>query len=75
MLTIACRDHADDVTNYMNSKKYTFPVAMADGLIEKTYNINSYPSKILISPQGKYVVIPFGIDWVDYIRNTLTCKS
>ena len=68
MLTIACRDHADDVTSYMNSKKYTFPVAMADGLIEKLYNINSYPSKILISPQGKYLVIPFGIDWVDYIK-------
>jgi thiol-disulfide isomerase/thioredoxin len=68
MLTIACRDHADDVTSYMNNKKYTFPVAMADGLIEKTYNINSYPSKILISPQGKYLVIPFGIDWVDYIK-------
>jgi hypothetical protein len=43
-------------------------VAMADGLIEKIYNINSYPSKILISPQGKYVVIPFGIVWVDYIK-------
>jgi thiol-disulfide isomerase/thioredoxin len=68
MLTIACRDHADDVTSYMNSKKYTFPVAMADGLIEKIYNIKSYPSKILISPQGKYLVIPFGIDWVDYIK-------
>lgn len=68
MLTIACRDQADDVTSYMNRNKYTFPVAMADGLIEKFYNINSYPSKILISPQGKYLVIPFGIDWVDFIK-------
>jgi thiol-disulfide isomerase/thioredoxin len=68
MLTIACRDHAEDVTSYMNKNKYTFPVAMADEQIEKTYNIHSYPSKILISPQGKYLVIPFGIDWVDYIK-------
>ena len=68
MLTIACRDKADDVTSYMNRNKYTFPVAMADGLIGMIYNINSYPSKILISPQGKYLVIPFGIDWIDYIK-------
>jgi thiol-disulfide isomerase/thioredoxin len=68
ILTIACRDQADNVTSYMTQNKYTFPVAMADQLIEKTYNIKSYPSKILISPQGKYLVVPFGIDWVDFVR-------
>jgi thiol-disulfide isomerase/thioredoxin len=68
LLTIACRDEANDVTSYMTKNNYTFPVAMADQLIQKNYNINSYPSKILISPQGKYLVIPFGTDWVDFIR-------
>lgn len=68
MLTIACNDQADFVTSYMNQNKYTFPVAISDKQIEKNYNINSYPSKILISPQGKYLVIPFGYDWVDYIK-------
>lgn len=68
LLTIACKDQADNVTSYMSQNKYTFPVAMADQLIEKTYNINSYPSKILISPQGKYLVVPFGTDWVDFVK-------
>lgn len=68
LLTIACRDQADAVTSYMAQNKYTFPVAMADQLIEKTYNIKSYPSKILISPQGKYLVVPFGTDWVDFVK-------
>lgn len=68
LLTIACRDKADNVTSYMTQNKYTFPVAMADPLIEKIYNIKSYPSKILISPQGKYLVVPFGSDWVDFVK-------
>ncbi len=52
----------------MTENKYTFPVAMSDKLVEKSYNINSYPSKILVSPQGKYLVIPFNIDWVDFVK-------
>jgi hypothetical protein len=41
---------------------------MADSNIEKNYNISSYPSKILITPQGKFLVVPFGTDWVDFIK-------
>lgn len=67
-LTIACKDSEDKVTNYMTGNKYTFPVAMSNEVIEKIYKINSYPSKILISPQGKYIVIPFGSDWVDFVK-------
>lgn len=41
---------------------------MADDEIESLYKINSYTSKILISPQGKYLIVPFGLDWVDFIK-------
>ncbi|WEK37209.1 MAG: TlpA disulfide reductase family protein [Candidatus Pseudobacter hemicellulosilyticus] len=68
VVTVACHDLEKKVTDYMNEFQYTFPVAMADQEIEKTYKINSYPSKILISPQGKYVVIPFGADWINFIK-------
>jgi len=68
MTTIACRDTESKVSAYMKDFNYSFPVAMADIKIEKNYNISSYPSKILITPQGKFLVIPFGTDWVDFIK-------
>ncbi|HLG40583.1 MAG TPA: TlpA disulfide reductase family protein, partial [Chitinophagaceae bacterium] len=68
LLTVACNDDKEKVAAYMSNFKYTFPVAMADDKIEKAFNINSYPSKILITPQNKYLVIPFGIDWIDFIK-------
>jgi thiol-disulfide isomerase/thioredoxin len=68
LLTVACRDKEDRVTAYMSQHKYSFPVAMADNKIEDIFNINGYPSKILITPQGKYLLIPFGIDWVDFVK-------
>jgi thiol-disulfide isomerase/thioredoxin len=69
ILTVACRNNESDVTSYMKEFKYNFPVALADQKIEGLYNINSYPSKILITPQGNYLVIPFGLNWVDFIKN------
>lgn len=68
IITVACKDNIEKVNAYMTQHKYSFPVAMADNAIENTYNIKSYPSKILITPQGKYLIIPFGVDWVDYIK-------
>lgn len=69
LLTVACKDTEDKVTNYLAQFHYTFPVAMADQEIERSYNIHSWPSKILISPQGKYIVIPFNTDWVSFVKN------
>ncbi|WP_165760182.1 TlpA family protein disulfide reductase [Niastella populi] len=68
LVTIACLDNEKNVSGYMTQNKYSFPVAMSDKRVEKSYNINSYPSKVLISPQGKYLVVPFGIDWVDFVK-------
>ncbi|CAN5826280.1 hypothetical protein BH11BAC3_BH11BAC3_28070 [soil metagenome] len=68
VLTIACKDNQDRVTDYMKQNNYSFPVAMADNEIENLYAINSYPSKLLITPQGNYLVVPFGINWVEFIK-------
>jgi len=68
LITVACRNEEDEVVDYMTKFKYSFPVAMADNKIVTTFNIKSYPSKILITPQGKYILVPFGIDWVDFIK-------
>ena len=68
LLTIACKDTEEKVNKYMTDNKYSFPVAMADNAIEKTYVVQGYPTKVLITPQRKYIVIPYNVDWVDFIR-------
>lgn len=68
LLTIACQDKESSVTSYLTQFNYSFPVAMADHKIEAMYNVKHYPTKILITPQGKYLIIPLGIDWVDFIK-------
>ena len=69
LLTIACRDDSTKVKDYMKEKLFDFPVAMSDNKIEKTYPVDGYPSKFLITPEGNFLTIPLGIDWVDFITN------
>ena len=68
MLTIACRDTKEKVTTYMNEKHFTFPVALSDAKIENTYAVQGYPTKILITPEGKYITVPYGIDWINFVK-------
>ena len=68
LLTIACRDTPEKVLAYMQKKKYSFPVAMSDDKIEKQFVLDGYPTKVLISPKGKYITIPLGIDWVNFVK-------
>jgi thiol-disulfide isomerase/thioredoxin len=68
LLTIACKDTKEKVMAYMKEKQFTFPVAMSDGKIEDIYPVQGYPTKILITPEGKYVIIPYGIDWVNFVK-------
>lgn len=62
-LSIACRDQEDKVKAFVAQNKYSIPVAMSDDKIEYNYKITGYPSKILISPEGKMINIQFGKDW------------
>jgi thiol-disulfide isomerase/thioredoxin len=68
LITIACRDNIGAVTKYMNEKTYSFPVAMSDNEIEHTFNVQGYPTKILITPEGKAIVIPYNCDFTTFIR-------
>ncbi len=68
-LTIACRDTEDRVKNYMTDKQFSFPVAMSDNQIEKTYKVPGYPTKLLVTPGGKYVLVPFGVDWISFVKH------
>ncbi|ACT96601.1 TlpA family protein disulfide reductase [Dyadobacter fermentans] len=69
MLTIACRDTEAKVTNYMKEKKFSFPVAMSDNQVEHTYKVPGYPTKLLITPAGKYITVPAGHDWASFVTH------
>ena len=68
LLTIACKDTEKKVLSYMKENNFSFPVAMSDSKIENTFSVQGYPTKILITPKGKYISIPFGIDWRNFIK-------
>ena len=53
----------------MTKNKYSFPVAEINDKVISALNISSYPTKILITPQGNYLKIPIGVDWKKYIEN------
>src|SRR5690606_25217068 len=62
-LTIACHDTEEKVKNFLAANDYNIPVLMSDGEVQKHYNVAGYPSKYIISPEGKLIAIPFGFDW------------
>ncbi len=68
LLTVACRDTQPKVLAYMEQKNFTFPMAMSDNKIQETYAVQGYPTKILITPEGKYITVPFNVDWVGFVR-------
>ncbi len=68
LLTIACKDTQPKVLAYMAEKNFTFPVAMSDNKIQETYSVQGYPTKVLITPEGKYIVVPFNVDWIGFVK-------
>jgi thiol-disulfide isomerase/thioredoxin len=68
LLTIACSDQKADVDNYMKEKNFSFPVAMSDNRIQYVYKITRYPTKLLITPSGRYTTIPIESDWINFIK-------
>ena len=62
-LTIACHDTEEKVKNFLAKNDYNIPVLMSDGEVQKLYNVDGYPSKYIISPEGKLIAIPLGFNW------------
>jgi thiol-disulfide isomerase/thioredoxin len=68
LLGIACNDNAIAVKKYLNENKIGITMVMGDSKIPGNYHIKEYPSKILISPNGKMMEAPSGSDWQDVIK-------
>lgn len=54
---------------FLETNKYTFPVAEVGQEVTVPFGINSYPTKLLVSPDNKYLIIPFNVNWEEYMRN------
>jgi thiol-disulfide isomerase/thioredoxin len=67
-MSIACRDSETNVKSYFAANKFDLPAVMSDGNIEKQYAISGYPSKIIVSPNGKMLPLKFGEDWISVIK-------
>lgn len=60
---------SQNLLEFMTENKYTFPVSEIDKQTNDLFEVSGYPTKILISPQGNFIKIPFGVDWKIYIKN------
>lgn len=60
---------SQNLSDFMAENNYTFPVSEIDKQINDLFEVSGYPTKILISPEGNYIKIPFGVDWKTYIKN------
>jgi hypothetical protein len=75
MIGIACKDSDTSVNSFMKQNAYTFPVALSDNHVESRYPVSGYPTKILITPQGRFQVIPIGSNWVDFVSSYYMAES
>jgi len=60
---------SQNLSDFMVKNKYTFPVSEIDKATNDLFEVSGYPTKILISPEGNYIKIPFGVDWKTFIKN------
>jgi thiol-disulfide isomerase/thioredoxin len=62
-LSIACKDDIISVKKYLKENNFGIPVVMGTDALTNNYKIEGYPSKVLISPNGKMINIGFGSEW------------
>lgn len=73
MMTVACHDTQPRVREFMQKNGYTFAVGMGNEELIKQFRVGEYPTKVLITPQGNRLRIPFGTNWVE--RVTIYTKN
>jgi len=69
--TIACYDKKKNVEDFMAKAKYTYEVLMSDGKVENDFKIRSYPTKLLLLPNGVYLTISFYANYEDILNKYL----
>lgn len=60
---------SNQLKEFLSKNNYTFPVAEVGQEVTQPFGINSFPTKLLVSPDNKYLIIPFNVNWEEYMRN------
>ncbi len=53
---------------FMTKKGYTFPVIPVDEQFINDFFVQGFPTKILITPQNKFIRLPYVPDWEKYLK-------
>lgn len=61
--------NSTDLEDYLKENQFTFPVASISDYTVKGLNINSFPSKLLVTPNGNVIHMPFGFKWKELVAN------
>lgn len=60
---------SEDVKSFLERNNYTFFVAEIDNYVTESLRVVGFPTKILVSPEGRYRTINYNADWIEYIDN------
>ena len=61
--------NSSDLEDFMKNNKYTFPVAEIGRNETSILNVQYFPSRFLITPQGNLITVPFGFNWRELVTN------
>lgn len=67
-ISIACNDTQGNVEKFLLENGYTIPVLMSDNKVEHNFKVIGYPTKVIISPQGKLLRVNHGFDWQTLVK-------
>lgn len=68
LLTISCREPLERARDFVAENKYVFAAAHSDNKIEEMYKVRGYPTKVLVSPEGKMLDLQFGTDYAAILQ-------
>ncbi len=62
-------NESQNLDSFLLKNNYQFPVAEINSSTAMLLGIKSYPSKVLIMPNRRYITVPYGPKWQEYVRN------
>ncbi|MET3874692.1 TlpA disulfide reductase family protein [Chitinophaga sp. OAE865] len=68
ILAISCHESLETARDFIAANKYVFPAAHSDTRIEESYKVRGYPTKVLVSPDGKMLDLQFGADYAAILQ-------
>jgi thiol-disulfide isomerase/thioredoxin len=69
IITTWAFDNPEPMKKLYEKEGYTVPYTHIDNDLQTFFHIHSWPTKMLISPEGRYLKIPYGVDWQMFVKN------